>query len=245
MNSLSSRVQGISDGLLNSYSMVFFSKNRVFAIILLLVSFVDPHAGLSGLIAILTSNMSAYLIGLNKQNILSGVYGFNSLLVGLGMGVYFSFSLQFFILLVFASLLTLFLTLLFEGVIGKYGLPFLTLSFLITFWLVMLAARRYAGLSISERGIFTYNEFYLRGGSYLLGAHNWLNELSLPFALSTYFKSLSAIFFQYHLFPGILIAIGLLYYSRIAFSLSLLGFYSAYLFITSLVPTLMSSIIPL
>ncbi|MBK7030974.1 MAG: urea transporter [Bacteroidales bacterium] len=37
-------------------------------------------------------------------------------------------------------------------------------------------------------------------------------------------------FFQYHLFPGILIAIGLLYYSRIAFSLSLLGFYSAYLF---------------
>ncbi|MBK7030975.1 MAG: urea transporter [Bacteroidales bacterium] len=164
MNSLSSRVQGISDGLLNSYSMVFFSKNRVFALILLLVSFVDPHAGLSGLIAILTSNLSAYLIGLNKQNILSGVYGFNSLLVGLGMGVYFSFSLQFFILLVFASLLTLFLTLLFEGVIGKYGLPFLTLSFLISFWLVMLAARRYAGLSISERGIFTYNEFYLSGG---------------------------------------------------------------------------------
>lgn len=210
--------------------MVFFSKNQVFAGILLLVSFFDPMAGLSGLISIVTANTTAYLIGLNRQNILSGMYGFNSLLVGLGIGVYFSFSPEFFILLVFAAILTLFLTLLFEGVIGKYGLPYLTLSFLFTFWLVMLASRRYSGLSISERGIFTYNEFYAWGGLYLLGAHNWLNELSLPLALSTYFKSLSAIFFQYHLFPGILIALGLFYYSRIAFSLSLLGFYSAYLF---------------
>lgn len=230
MNKQKARIESIAYSLLNSYSMVFFSKNHVFAGILLLVSFFDPLAGLSGLISIITANTTAYLIGLNRQSILSGMYGFNSLLVGLGIGVYFSFSPEFLILVVFSAILTLFLTLLFEGVIGKYGLPYLTLSFLFTFWLVMLAARRYSGLSLSERGIFTYNEFYAWGGLYLLGAHNWLNELSLPLALSTYFKSLSAIFFQYHLFPGILIALGLFYYSRIAFSLSLLGFYSAYLF---------------
>ncbi len=210
--------------------MVFFSKNPVFAAILLLISFFDPIAGLSGFLAVITSNLVAYLIGFNRYNILSGIYGFNSLLVGLGIGVYFQFSTELFILIVFASVLTLFLTLFFEGVIGKYGLPFLTLSFLITFWLVMLASRRYTQLNLSERGIYTYNEFYYWGGFTLVKVYNWFNELNLPLALSTYFKSLSAIFFQYHLLPGILIAIGLLYYSRIAFTLSLLGYYSAYLF---------------
>jgi urea transporter/murein DD-endopeptidase MepM/ murein hydrolase activator NlpD len=220
----------ISSSFLNSYSMVFFSKNHVFAVILLLVTFFDPVAGTSGLIAVCTANLVAWLIGFNRLNLLSGVYGFNSLLVGLGVGIHYQFSPELIVLLVFSSLLSLFFTLFFEGMIGKYGLPFLTFPFLLTFWLVLLAARRYTELDLSERGIFTYNEFYYWGGSALVDAYKWFNELQLPLALSTYFKSLSAIFFQYHLFPGMLIAIGLLLYSRIAFILSLLGFYSAFLF---------------
>ena len=216
--------------MLYSYSMVFFSKNKTFAVILLLSTFIDPIAGISGLIAVSTANLAAYLIGFNRLNIGSGFYGFNSLLVGLGIGGHFQFTPELFLLLVFASLMTLFLTLFIEGMIGKYGLPFLTFSFLLGFWLVLLAARRYSGLNLSERGIFTDNELYTWGGSALVNAHTWLKEISLPGALGTYFKSLSAIFFQYHLFPGILIALGLFYYSRIAFLLSLLGFYSAHLF---------------
>lgn len=190
----------------------------------------DPVAGVCGLIAVSTVSLAAYLIGFNRFNIRSGFYGFNALLVGLGIGVHFQFTPELFLLLVFASLLTLFLTLFIEGMIGKYGLPFLTFPFLLGFWLVIMAARRYSGLDISERGIFTYNEFFLWGGSTLVDAHNWLKELALPEAMTSYFKSLSAIFFQYHLFPGILIALGLLYSSRIAFLLSLLGYYSAYVF---------------
>ncbi len=230
MTSTETHLRNIGTSLLNSYSMVFFSKSRVLAVILVFISYFDPVAGLSGSFAVLCTLLFANLIGFNRQNILSGVYGFNSLLAGLGIGVYYQFSAELFILILFASLLTLFLTLFFEGVIGKYGLPFLTLPFLIGFWLVSLAAQRYTGLHLSERGIYTYNELLYWGGFPLLGAYNWLNGLNLPLALSTYFKSLSAIFFQYHLLPGILIALGLIYYSRIAFTLSLLGFYSAYLF---------------
>ena len=58
----------------------------------------------------------------------------------------------------------------------------------------------------------------------------WFNNLNLPQPLVIYFRSLGAIFFQYHLFPGLLIAIGLLVYSRIAFSFSLAGFFAAYAF---------------
>jgi len=218
------------ESLLNSYSMVFFSKDHLFAFILLIVTFFDPVAGMCGIAAVLISNLFAWGIGFNRYNIRSGFYGFNSLLVGLGLGVHFQLSPEFLILLSFASVFTLFLTILLEGIVSKYGLPFLTLSFLLTFWMVSLAARHYTTLHLSERGIYEMNELYGIGGSPLITIYQWFDTLPLHPSLVIYFKSLSAIFFQYHLLTGMLVAAGLLYYSRIGFLLSLIGFYSAYLF---------------
>jgi urea transporter len=214
----------------NSYTQIFFSDNKLFAVILMVVTFLDFNAGLSGVIAVMVSNILAYLIGFNRTSIRKGYYGFNSLLVGLAFGVYYQPGLEFFIVLIFASLLTLFITLWLEGVIGKYGLPFLSLSFLLGTWLVSLASRQFTALHVSERGIYMTNEMFSLGGLKLVEYYNWFNNLDIPASLKLYFKSLGAIFFQYHLFPGILIAAGLLIYSRIAFLLSLVGFFSAYFY---------------
>lgn len=216
--------------LLNSYAMVFFSKDRFFAWILLIVTFFDPVAGLSGLVAVLTANITAEIMGFSRFNIRSGFYGFNALLVGLGIGLYYQLTPVLVILVVFASLLTLLVTVAMEGVIGKYALPYLTLPFLFSFWMVTLAARYYTELNISERGIFEINELYSLGGRFMVSVNEWFGSLPLPPSVVTYFKSLSAIIFQYHLLTGMLVAFGLLYYSRIAFLLSLVGYYSAYLF---------------
>jgi urea transporter/murein DD-endopeptidase MepM/ murein hydrolase activator NlpD len=218
------------ESLLNSYSMVFFSKDHLFAFILLIVTFFDPVAGICGIASVLVSNLFAWGIGFSRFNISSGFYGFNSLLVGLGLGVHFQMTPEFLILLAFASIFTLFLTILLEGIVSKSGLPFLTLSFLFAFWMVSLATRHYTELHISERGIYELNELYGIGGSPLVTIHQWFDLLPIHSSLIIYFKSLSAIFFQYHVLAGMLVAVGLLYYSRIGFLLSLIGFYSAYLF---------------
>jgi murein DD-endopeptidase MepM/ murein hydrolase activator NlpD len=60
--------------------------------------------------------------------------------------------------------------------------------------------------------------------------HEYLYALAIPDFIVLYFRSLGAIFFQYHLVPGIIIAIGLILWSRQAFLLSLLGFISAWVF---------------
>jgi urea transporter len=217
-------------GIINSYTQVFFSNNKVFASILVIVSFFDFWAGASGLFAVLISNTLAYLIGLNRINIKKGYYGFNSLLVGLGFGVYYQPGVSFFIVLAFAAMLTVFLTLWFEGVVGKYGLPYMSLSFLFGTWLVSLATRQFTSLHVSEHGIFMTNDMFLIGGHPMVTSYNWFVNLGLPESIRLYFTSLGAIFFQYHLFAGILIAIGLIIYSRIAFILSLVGFFSAYFY---------------
>ena len=228
MYKIKSTFPSFLSSIVNSYTQIFFSNSKVFAVILMVVTFFDFWAGLSGVIAVMVSNILAYLIGFNRLNIKKGYYGFNSLLVGLGLGVYYQPGFEFFIILVFTSLLTLFLTLWVEGVIGKYGLPFLSLSFLLGTWMVSLATRQFTALQVSERGIYMTNEMFALGGEKMVTSYNWLTNLGLHDSLRLYFTSLGAIFFQYHLFAGILVAIGLLIYSRIAFILSLLGFFSAY-----------------
>jgi len=227
INKLKRLFPSFLSSVVNSYTQIFFSNNRIFAGILMVVTFFDLFAGLSGIIAVMLTNIVAYLIGFNRDNIRKGYYGFNSLLVGLGLGVYYQPGLEFLIVLLFASLLTLFLTLLMEGVIGKYGLPFLSLSFLLGIWLVTLASRQFTALKVSENGIYMMNDMYFLGGQKMVETYSWFNDLALPEPIRLYFKSLGAILFQYHLFAGILIAIGLLIYSRIGFMLSLLGFFSA------------------
>jgi urea transporter/murein DD-endopeptidase MepM/ murein hydrolase activator NlpD len=226
--SLSNTFPSFLSSVLNSYTQIFFSNSRVFSLILIVVSFFDFWAGVSGVIAVMVTNILAFLIGFNRINIKKGYYGFNSLLVGLGLGVYFQPGTEFFIVLGFASLLTLFLTLMLEGVVGKYGLPFLSLSFLLGTWLVSLATRQFTALHVSERGIYMTNEMFQLGGQRMVTSYNWLTNLGIPEPVRLYFTSLGAIFFQYHLFAGILIAVGLIFYSRIAFILSLVGFFSAY-----------------
>ncbi len=218
------------NSILNSYSQVFFSNSSRFAVILIIVSFFDLFAGISGLIAVIVSNTVAYLVGFNRFNIKSGYYGFNSLLVGLGLGVFYQPGFEFFALLLFVSLFTLFVTIMLEGVIGKYGLPYLSISFLIGIWVITLASREFTSLTISDRGIYNLNEMYMLGGFTMVRIYEWFNNLNLHESITIYFRSLGAIFFQYHLFAGILIATGILIYSRIAFLISLVGFFSAYLF---------------
>jgi len=218
------------DSIVNSYTQVFFSNNRIFAVLLMIVSFFDLQAGISGLIAVLTANGTAYLVGFNRFNIKSGYYGFNPLLVGLGLGIFYEIGPEFLLILVSASVFTLFFTVMLEGVIGKYGLPYLSVSFLFGIWMVTLAARHFSALDISERGIFMSNELYEIGGTSVVSLYTWVNNLNIHESVVIYFRSLGAILFQYSLFAGLIIAIGLLIYSRIAFLLSLLGFFSAYLF---------------
>jgi urea transporter len=216
--------------LLNSYTQIFFSDNRIFAVILILVTFFDWVAGLSGVLCVVLTNVMAYVIGFNRKNIISGFYGFNSLLTGLALGSYYQLNSQFLLILVFASMLALFFTLMMEGVIGKYGLPFLSIPFLVAVWILILATRQFTNLSISQRGIFIMNDLFSMGGQPLVNIYVWFEKLNLPIYWVIYFRSLGAILFQYHVFAGMLVVAGILIYSRIAFVLSLVGFFSAYWF---------------
>ena len=224
------KFKSIVFSIVNSYSQIFFSDGKLLGLALLIVSFFNLNAGLSGVIAIVSTHTTAYLLGLNRSKIISGLYGFNSLLVGLGLGLYYQFSWQFLLLVIFSAVLTLFITVVTEAVLSKYSLPFLSIPFLFGIWVVSMASRHYGALEISEYGVYSYNDMVLLGGEDLLNSHMSVQNLGIANSIKLYFVSLGAIFFQYNIYAGAFISIALLINSRISFLLSLVGFYSAFLY---------------
>ena len=171
------KIRQLTAGILHSYSQVFFSDKIAFSVVLFIVSFFDIWAGFCGLLAIVASNLLALLIGFDKISIEKGFYGFNSLLVGLGLGIYFEPGLLLFLIIILASILTLFVTVSLQGVIGKYGLPYLSIPFLIGIWTTFIAATQFQYLGISQRGIYTINDLYIIGGGNLVNVYNWWNSI--------------------------------------------------------------------
>ena len=222
--------KGLISSTLNSYSVIFFSDKIVFSVLLLLVSFFDIFSGLCGLVAVITTNLAAEFLGFDKYKIQNGFYGFNSLLLGVGIGLHMEISWVVLLLVMIASIMTLFALLTLERVLDKYYVPYLSLPLLLSFWIISLASREIPILALSTRDIYFVNYVYGLGGDKLVDVYRWWNTLGISSSLRTYFLSLAGIFFQQKLLSGIVVAVGLLYYSRIGFSLSLIGFYTAYFF---------------
>jgi len=218
----------ILNSFLNSYSQIFFSKNKIFGLLLLIVSFFDVYSGLAGVIAIFTSVSLSLLLGFNRSNIQNGYYSFNNVFIGLALGVSYNFNVQFVFFLIFASILTLFFTITIENILEKYLLPYLSFPFMISIWLVVLSGHEFKSLEISDRGIYVLNDLYGIGGIQAVSLYEQINNLAIPIPIITYFKSLGAILFQYNIIAGVIIAIGLLIHSRIAFLLSIVGFFFTY-----------------
>ncbi len=215
---------------LNSYSAVFFFNNKVLSTLILLVSFFNFYAGLSGLIAVLFTVLLANSMGLDKIQLKSGVYTFNALLTGIGMGTFFEPGYVFFSLLLLAALLSLILSVTMSGWLGKSGLPFLSMPFVFSFWFILLPASQFENLGLTQRNIYWMNEMYAIGGSTMLNFFQTIDQLPINKMVDIYLRSMSSIFFQNNLITGFLVTITILLSSRIAFSLSIVGFLSAYLF---------------
>ena len=216
--------------VLNSYSIIFFQNNRLLATALIVVTFFNFYAGLSGLLAILISVGLAKSMHLDDDAIKKGIYSFNALLTGLGMGTFFDPGIVFFGLLIVVTIFCLLISVSLGGWLYKYNLPHLSIPFVISFWFLLLPASHFENLGLTQRNIYWLNEMYAMGGTHLIAIFQSIDTLPLNKMVDIYLRSLSSVLFQSNLVSGILIATALLISSRIMFSLSIVGFLSAYLF---------------
>lgn len=227
-NDLLKKSNFIFEATLSSYSQIFFTNNKILAFILLMVSFMNWWTGISGLIAVFTAIGLSQLFGYSETLTKNGSYSFNALLVGLGIGTYFSPGLEVVLLIFSGAAIAFFSTVFLIGLFTKYGLPFLSIPFLIGMWVLLLAFPAFSSISLNLETLYPSNMYFKIGGNVLVTIVDGLNAFFTDTGFDTYFLSLGAIFFQFNLLAGVLISIGLLVHSRVNFLLSILGFFIAY-----------------
>lgn len=220
----------IFPGILNSYSIIFFLDNKIMAGTIMLVTFFNFWAGFSGLLAVIFTLLIGHSMNFDKLTLRSGLYSFNALLAGIGMGTFFDPGFVYFSLLALATLLTFLLSVAMSGWFYTYKIPFLSIPFVIAFWFVVLPSSHFQNLGLTQRNIFWINEMYAVGGNNLLQLFQTIDSFQINKLVDIYLRSISSIFFQNNLISGLLITLALLYSSRIMFSLSIIGFLSAYFF---------------
>ena len=214
--------------VLHSYSMLFFSQHRGLGGLLLLVSFAHPLVGVAGLASTLLAVAGARLGGFSREWTDKGAYSFNSLLTGLALASFYAPGPALAGLVLVGAGVALLLSVALGGWLGGRGLPALSLPFVATVWLLMLGSAPLLHLPPAEANIYWLNEAYALGGPRLVAVAQWVGEWSWPPLLATYLRALGSVLFQDNALAGMLVAVGLLWHSRIAFSLSVLGFLGAY-----------------
>jgi urea transporter len=218
----------IQKALLNSYSQLFFSQNKWFAILLAASTFINWKIGAAGLICLLSAIVVAISLGHDKHYIEDGTYTFNSLMTGMALAIYFQPNLPFLFLLIICGGLSLFISLWLINWTSRRALPLLSWTFILVTWIAVLGASNFTAFKYISNDITQLSNSPLNG---IMGdIDGWLNQLPMFDLLKVYLRSLGAIMFQYSTLAGILIFIGLLIYSRIATLLSILGFFIGFLF---------------
>jgi urea transporter/murein DD-endopeptidase MepM/ murein hydrolase activator NlpD len=221
---LKKHLQYYLSAVLNSYAVLFFSQNKILGALLFVVSIFNFNAGLSGLICVISSLILVSILGFNRENIKSGLYSFNSLLLGIGFGTFFNLNITFWFWLATACLLCIVLSVNLTSFLGKYSLPTLSIPFVITFWVVLIAASGYPGMGLMQKSSSLLFELNTNAPSHFTRLCHFFDNLGMPVYLSLFFRSVSAVLFQNSILAGILISIGVFIHSRIGFSLLLIGF---------------------
>jgi murein DD-endopeptidase MepM/ murein hydrolase activator NlpD/urea transporter len=151
------------------------------------------------------------------------------LLVGLALPLYFAPSWALAGLVALGAGLALLLSVALGGWLAGRGLPFLSLPFVLTMWLLLSGSHYWPRLLPAEAsGAYWLNQAYALGGPPLANAARWVAETDWPALPAAYLRALAAVLLQDSPWAGLLVVAGLLWHSRITFTLSLLAFLGAW-----------------
>jgi urea transporter len=128
------------------YISILFLNDVKAGVILFLLSFLLPSVGILGIVAVVATILFAEIISLREEYIKYGFYLYNSLLVGMGVGFYYSVTFSTIILTSFLAILTFLISFGLNRVFIKYSLPILSLPFAIVSMFFYLASFKYTNL---------------------------------------------------------------------------------------------------
>lgn len=192
-------------GLLRSYAAIFFISDARVGALFLLATLWFPNTGAAGLLAAITGTITARVMQFSNNH--SGLYAYNSLLVGLTLGAAYKLEEHLVVLIFLAAILTVFVTVAVADALWRFErLPALSLPFVIVAFTVTFAAHGFGSLSQYLTPLAPIKPFLFEPADHFLTA-------------------LSSTFFIPHPVPGLLFFVGVLLTSHYLALLAISGYF--------------------
>ncbi len=200
--------------LLQSYSYLLFSDSPWIGGLLLVLSFINPSAGVHAIVAFFSAQLFARLSGSEKEAPHT-LFLYNSLLMGLAIGYLFKVSSLSILFTSVAGVLTFLASTSIHATLSYYfKLPILNLPFALVAMVVYIATLEYSSLFQSNSALVI----------------DFLNIPNLPLPIHGLFTSLGILLFLPYDLVGLVLLILITVNSRINFVLILLGYFTGTIF---------------
>lgn len=192
----------------STLEVLFLPPSR-WGLVVIAIAVTQPAAGLTGLVALASSWGLATYLRMDGKAAEQGFYWYNPLLVGLSVGYHVPLCPAALLVAAAAGGVTLLVCMAASHVLRQFfALPALSVPFVVTSTLVYLLCSRYPGLVLREPCLS------------LLPS----TAPALPALVRGYLTALGTIFFVSNVWAGAIIALLVVWHSRILFLLSLLGY---------------------
>ncbi len=219
-------VVGFLDSLLRGVGQVMFQNNPLTGALFLVGIFINSWLlGVAGLIGLLASTVAAVVLGVDRALIRAGLFGYNGILVGIGLAFFLRWDGVLAGYIVLGGVLSTVVMMGLARWLGTWEMPALTAPFVLSSWLLLFAVYLFARLHPTEliqpallnpaAGVQTELRPQATGGG---GAGVTVGNLAEGF-----FRGVGEVFFQDNVWTGVVFLVGILVNSRVSALFAALG----------------------
>lgn len=131
---------GFADALLRGTGQVMFQNNPLTGLLFLVGIFVNSWLlGLTALLGLVASTLAALLLGIDRALVRAGLFGFNGILVGIGLAFFLEPDPYLIAYIAFGAAASTVVMAGLANVLGGRDLPALTAPFVLVTWLLLFA----------------------------------------------------------------------------------------------------------
>jgi urea transporter len=218
-------VAGI-DALLRGTGQVMFQNNPITGLLFLVGIFVNSaKLGGAGLLGLAASTLAAYLLGADRALVRNGLFGFNGILVGIGLAFFLEFDPLLVVYIVLGAAISTVVMMALASFFAPWDMPALTAPFVLTAWLLLFAVYQFAHVRPSpliapmplepQAAVQTeLRELATGGGPAGLTVANLAHG---------FFRGVGEVMFQDNLVTGLIFLLAILVNSRISAAFAALG----------------------
>jgi urea transporter len=215
---------GVVDTLLRGTGQVMFQNNPLTGLLFVLGIFVNSFKfGGAALLGVAASTLAAYLLGADRALIRNGLFGFNGVLVGIGLAFFLEFDFLLVVYIVLGAAVSTIVMMALSNLLSPWDMPALTAPFVLTAWLLLFGVYQFARIRPSPLIAPVPLESQAVVQTELRELTTGTGGLTLANLAHGFFRGVGEVMFQDNLLTGVIFLVAILVNSRISAAFAGLG----------------------